>query len=65
MNLFQGQQTWEMMRQRHAEMLQEAQREQLAHMAQQPKSGWMNHLFRRQAQKSTLVLNPSATPKMG
>jgi hypothetical protein len=65
MQTLHNQQMWEIMKSRHAELLQEAKNAHLARMAQESKPGWLRSLFGRQAQTPTLALEPSATPELG
>jgi hypothetical protein len=66
MNTLQSQQlVWELTREHQAEILRHSQREQLANMAQQPKSNWLSNLFRRETRNSTFVINTNATPEIG
>ena len=65
MNSLQSQQMWDLMRERQAEMLKEAQNEHLANLAKQPQANWLNNLFPRQAQSPAIWLNPSAAPELG
>jgi hypothetical protein len=64
MNSLQNIHTWEMVSARQAELIKEAQNEHLAKLAAKPKAAWLKKLFSRQAQTTTIALNPNATPEL-
>ncbi len=55
MQLLNSQQQWDMMQNRQAELLKEAQEAHLARIAQGPQQPWWRSLFRRQSQSPTLT----------
>jgi hypothetical protein len=65
MQSLQSQQMWDMMRAHQAELLKEAQKEQLVRMVTPTQTSWLSNLFRRQAQPSALMLNTSVTAELG